>query len=72
VVTVEEHAGMGGFGAAVLEALSAAGVETKSRCLAVPDVLIEHGDSNAQKASLGLDAAGIAKAVRELLGKGDS
>ncbi len=72
VVTVEEHAGMGGFGAAVLEALSAAGVETKSRCLAVPDVLMEHGDANAQKARLGLDAAGIAKAVRELLGKGDS
>ncbi len=37
LLTVEEHSGMGGFGSAVLEALSAAGVVVSSRCLAVPD-----------------------------------
>ncbi len=69
VVTVEEHAGMGGFGGAVLEALSAAGAEVRTRCLAVPDHLVEHGDPDAQKAALGLDCEGIARAVRDLLQK---
>ena len=67
VVTVEEHSGQGGFGSAVLECLSAAGLEGPSRCLGVPDQMIEHGDPKAQRAALGLDSAGIARAVRELL-----
>jgi len=64
VVTVEEHTLGGGFGSAVLEALSAAGLSVKSRCLGVPDALIEHGESVT---TLGLDAPGIAAAVGELL-----
>ncbi|MCP3984933.1 MAG: 1-deoxy-D-xylulose-5-phosphate synthase [bacterium] len=70
VVTVEEHVGQGGFGSAVLEALSAAGVETHTRCLALPDRTIEHGSSEAQRAEMGLSAEGIAAAVRELVGRG--
>jgi 1-deoxy-D-xylulose-5-phosphate synthase len=69
VLTVEEHAAMGGFGSAVLEALAAAGVPARVRCLAIPDRLIEHGDPKAQRAALGLDAPGIAAAVRELVGR---
>jgi 1-deoxy-D-xylulose-5-phosphate synthase len=64
VVTVEEHSLGGGFGGAVLEALSAAGLSVKTRCLGVPDALIEHGESVT---TLGLDAPGIAAAVGELL-----
>jgi len=67
LVTVEEHAAMGGFGSAVLELLAAAGTETPVRCLAVPDELIEHGSSGAQLARLRLDADGIAAVARELL-----
>jgi 1-deoxy-D-xylulose-5-phosphate synthase len=67
VVTVEEHSGMGGFGSAVLEALAAAGVAVPVRVLAVPDRLVEHAAPDALRAALGLDAAGIARAVRELL-----
>jgi 1-deoxy-D-xylulose-5-phosphate synthase len=67
VLTVEEHAGMAGFGAAVLEALSAGGVAARTRCLAVPDRLVEHGDPAASLHEFGLDAEGIAQAVRELL-----
>jgi 1-deoxy-D-xylulose-5-phosphate synthase len=67
VVTVEEHAGMGGFGSAVLEALAAAGVAVPVRALAVPDRVVEHAAPDAVRAELGLDAAGIARAVRELL-----
>jgi 1-deoxy-D-xylulose-5-phosphate synthase len=66
LVTVEEAAGQGGFGSAVLEALAAAGVLRPVRCLAVPDLLIEHGNPDAQRAALGLDAEGIARALREL------
>jgi 1-deoxy-D-xylulose-5-phosphate synthase len=69
LVAVEEHSGMGGFGAAVLEALSSAGIALPTRCLAIPDRLVEHGDPGAQRARLGLDSAGIARAVRELLGR---
>lgn len=64
VVTVEEHTGPGGFGSAVLEALSEAGIVVKTRCLALPSELIEHGFSASD---FGLDAAGIAKSVVDLL-----
>ena len=67
LVTVEEHSAMGGFGGAVLEALAAAGAVRPVRCLGLPDRLIEHGDSNKQKAAFGLDTAGIAHAVKSLL-----
>jgi len=67
LVTVEEHVGMAGFGSAVLEALSEAGVCLPTRCLAIPDRVVEHGDPAAQRAAQGLDSAGIAGAVASLL-----
>ena len=66
VVTVEEHALQGGFGSAVLEALAEAGVECPVRRLGVPDALVEHGDPDRIRARFGLDAPGIAQAVRDL------
>jgi 1-deoxy-D-xylulose-5-phosphate synthase len=67
VVTVEENAGMGGFGSGVLELLAELGHRGPVRCLAVPDVLVEHGDPDRQQSAFGLDAAGIARAVRDLV-----
>ncbi len=67
VVTAEESIVPGGFGSAVLEALSERGVSVPVRCLAIPDRLIEHGSPSAQLAEFGLDASGIASAVRGLL-----
>ena len=67
LVSVEEHVGAGGFGAAVLEALASVGAVARVRCLAVPDAVVEHGDSGAIKRGLGLDSEGIARAVRDLL-----
>ncbi|HBZ71378.1 MAG TPA: 1-deoxy-D-xylulose-5-phosphate synthase [Deltaproteobacteria bacterium] len=67
VVTVEEASGMGGFGSAVLEALSAAQLCVPVRCLAVPDRLMEHGSPAKELSAIGLDAPGIARAVRELV-----
>ena len=67
LLTVEEHALAGGFGSAVLEALAGEGISVPARLLAVPDVLVEHGDPAAQLAEFGLDAAGIAAAGRALV-----
>jgi 1-deoxy-D-xylulose-5-phosphate synthase len=64
VVTVEEHVAAGGFGSAVLEALSAADLGVRTLCLALPNEIIEHGVSPAD---FGLDAHGIAKSVEALL-----
>jgi len=67
VVTVEEAALDGGFGSAVLEVLAAGDVAVPARRLGIPDRLVEHGSAGTTRAELGLDAAGIARAVREVL-----
>jgi 1-deoxy-D-xylulose-5-phosphate synthase len=67
VVTVEEAALMGGFGSAVLEAAADAGIDAgRVRRLGIPDEFIEHGERSELLADLGLDAAGIASACRNL------
>jgi 1-deoxy-D-xylulose-5-phosphate synthase len=66
VVTVEEAALMGGFGSAVLEAASSAGVDaSRVRRLGIPDQFVEHGERGELLADLGLDAAGIVAACRK-------
>ena len=68
VLTVEEGVTHGGFGSKVLEALSDHGLHVPVRRLGLPDRFVEHGNADRQKAAFGLDAAGIAAAVRELVG----
>jgi 1-deoxy-D-xylulose-5-phosphate synthase len=63
LVTVEEHAAMGGAGSAVCEALAALGLERRVLLLGLPDRFIDHGDPAKLLASVGLDAEGIRKAV---------
>jgi len=45
VVTMEEGCEPGGFGAAVSEALSRAGLAKPWLCCAIPDRIVQHGDS---------------------------
>jgi 1-deoxy-D-xylulose-5-phosphate synthase len=66
LVTVEDHAVIGGFGSAVLEALAAAGEAPRVRCLGLPDRYLEHAERDRLMARFGLDADGIAAAVRQL------
>ncbi len=69
VVTVEEHVASGGFGGAVAELLSDAGLSlgaVRLSRLALPDDPITHGDAGRLLARSGLDAAGIAAAAKEL------
>jgi len=69
LLTVEESALMGGFGSAVLEAVSDAGLDApRVRRLGIPDRFVEHGDRSDLLADLGLDTAGIANSCRQLAG----
>jgi 1-deoxy-D-xylulose-5-phosphate synthase len=68
VITAEEGAGLGGFGSAVLEMLSARGChQVKTRIVALPDRFIEHGSQDELRQRTGIDAAGIVTAVRTLV-----
>lgn len=70
VVTVEEGTLEGGFGSALLEAANVAGLDAhKVVRLGIPDRFIEHGERNELLHELGLDADGIAKAMRQALGR---
>src|SRR6266540_146383 len=71
VVTVEEGCLPGGFGSAVLEALERRGLIADGiavRRLGLPDEFVTHGDPAKQRAELGIDRDGIARACRELAG----
>src|SRR5262249_33315860 len=69
VLTVEEGTLEGGFGSAVIEACNTAGVDSRHVArLGIPDRFIEHAERNDLLADLGLDAAGIAAAVRQRVG----
>lgn len=74
VVTVEDHSLAGGFGSAVLETAQELGLPTTRLVrLGLPvDRFIPHGSRAGQLAECGLDAAGIADAVRRGLSREDS
>jgi 1-deoxy-D-xylulose-5-phosphate synthase len=67
VVTVEDHAAAGGFGSAVLEALSEHAPGVRVKRLGLPDAFVEHADTDAQWRAAGIDAAGIAAAAERAL-----
>ncbi|KND55282.1 1-deoxy-D-xylulose 5-phosphate synthase [Candidatus Paraburkholderia kirkii] len=65
IVTVEEGAIMGGAGSACVEALLASSIVKPVLQLGLPDTFIDHGDPAKLLASVGLDASGIARSIRE-------
>ncbi len=67
VVTVEENVLAGGFGSAVLELLAAADLAVPCLRLGLPDAFVEQGSQTQLRAMYGLDAAGIARQVREFM-----
>ncbi len=64
LVTVEDHAVMGGAGSAVNEFLAAQGIAVPVLNLGIPDRFIEHATRAEMLAECALDAAGIAAAIR--------
>jgi 1-deoxy-D-xylulose-5-phosphate synthase len=70
LVTVEENVVQGGAGSAVAEALASQGFAARLLMLGLPDRFVEHGDVQLLLADCGLDAAGIARSIRERLAQG--
>jgi 1-deoxy-D-xylulose-5-phosphate synthase len=71
LLLVEENALAGGFGSAVLELLADRDLlgDTKIRRMGLPDRFVEHGSPEELRHQVGLDREGIARSLRELLGK---
>jgi 1-deoxy-D-xylulose-5-phosphate synthase len=68
VMTIEENVRQGGFGSAVLEAFSDAGLnQVAVERVGLPDAFVEHGPQAVLRGKYGLDAAGIAKAALRFL-----
>ncbi|MBS0170440.1 MAG: 1-deoxy-D-xylulose-5-phosphate synthase [Nitrospira sp.] len=70
LVTVEEGCKMGGFGSAVLETLSEAGLMLRTKILGLPDWYIEQGPQDLLRERYGLTADGIYNSVKQLFGTG--
>lgn len=69
VVCVEENAILGGFGSAVCELLMDKGPEgVRVKRLGIPDRIVGHGQQGELRSELGLDASGLARTIREMLG----
>jgi 1-deoxy-D-xylulose-5-phosphate synthase len=64
LVSVEENAVIGGAGAEVARVLEEAGSAARLLRLGIPDRFIEHGDQALLLADIGLDCAGIVRAIR--------
>jgi 1-deoxy-D-xylulose-5-phosphate synthase len=71
IMTLEEHALAGGFGAAVLESVARCGGRVdRVLCRGVPDRFIEHGTREELLAQCGLDVASVVEGVRDRLRSG--
>jgi 1-deoxy-D-xylulose-5-phosphate synthase len=68
VITVEDGTISGGFGSAVLEFMAQHNYHAQVKLLGIPDRLVEHGQPRELHRECGYDAAGIAEAVRVMLG----
>jgi len=68
VVTMEEGALAGGFGAAVVEALNDLDVLVPVLRIGIPDVLVDHASPEQSKQSLGLTPSQMAQRILERYG----
>ena len=70
IVTVEENVLQGGFGSAVLECLSDAGVTGVDVVrIGIGDTYVEHGAPRILRARYGIDATSVVRAARRLCDK---
>jgi 1-deoxy-D-xylulose-5-phosphate synthase len=67
VITVEDGCIQGGFGSAVLEFMAANGYKADLKILGIPDRLVEHGTPKQLYDEIGIDANGIATAVKAMM-----
>jgi 1-deoxy-D-xylulose-5-phosphate synthase len=67
IITVEDGVLKGGFGSAVIEFMCDNGYADEVKRLGIPDYFVEQGTQEELYAECGFDAAGIEKAIREML-----
>jgi 1-deoxy-D-xylulose-5-phosphate synthase len=68
VITIEDGCIQGGFGSAVLEFMAAHNYNAQVKIMGIPDRLVEHGTPKQLYEEIGIDANGIAKVAREMMG----
>lgn len=66
VITVEDGTVVGGFGSAVLEFMNEHGYKADVKIMGIPDRLVEHGTPKQLYDEIGIDANGIAQAIRAM------
>jgi len=66
VITVEDGTVVGGFGSAILEFMNEHGYTAEVKIMGIPDRLVEHGTPKQLYDEIGIDANGIADAVRAM------
>ena len=64
IITVEDGTVVGGFGSAILEFMNAHGYKADIKIMGIPDRLVEHGTPKQLYEEIGIDANGIAEALR--------
>ncbi|MGL6135519.1 MAG: transketolase C-terminal domain-containing protein, partial [Prochlorococcaceae cyanobacterium] len=69
MVTMEEGALPGGFGAAVVESLNDNGVTVPVLRIGIPDVLVDHASPDQSKQALGLTPAQMAERISDHFGQ---
>jgi 1-deoxy-D-xylulose-5-phosphate synthase len=67
VITVEDGTVVGGFGSAILEFMNEHGYKADVKIIGIPDRLVEHGTPKQLYDEIGIDANGIAAAIREMV-----
>ena len=64
VITIEDGTVVGGFGSAILEFMNEHGYKADVKIMGIPDRLVEHGTPKQLYDEIGIDANGIANALR--------
>jgi 1-deoxy-D-xylulose-5-phosphate synthase len=68
IITVEENVRQGGFGSAVLETLTDAGItDFQLERIGIPDTFVEHGPQSLLRSKYGIDAEAIARSAKRLI-----
>jgi 1-deoxy-D-xylulose-5-phosphate synthase len=68
ILTLEEHSLAGGFGSAVVEAVSDRALGLRVERIGVHDVLVQHDSQARQRAQFGLSAQAVAERIARVLG----
>ncbi len=69
IVTLEENVSCGGYGEKVLDCMNRNRLQNRYLNISIPDAYIEHGDVEALKREVGIDADSIVKRICDELGE---